>query len=278
MSGATARRVLTTNGCPNHKYEAVNPNSPHSQDVAVTIPAVPQSYDGAFGAALDLSAVGGTVGLTRNGGAIYSCYGGSKWGACADWASSAVLHEGSTFDLCGGHACGANCGYVYHYHIPPTCLLRQLGQSVALEATRHSPQIGWMYDGFPVYGNRGAGGVLMRMCGVAGADATVCLDACNGRAETIAGLDGFKYRYYISGTLSDEATTPTSPLPDESFFPHTPRCLVGCCPVGTTSCFNRLPACPTSSSSAGTTVGYVATALVGVEAYYDPATWSEPTR
>ena len=247
----------------------MNPNSPHSQNVAVSVPAVPQSYDGAFGSALDLAAVGGTVGLTRNGAAVFSCYGGTKYGVdCSDWASSAVQFEGMTFDLCGGHAAESEA---YHYHIPPTCLLRQLGQSVALEATQHSPHIGWMYDGFPLYGNRGAGGVLMRQCGAAGADATLCLDACNGLAGTISELDDFSYRYYITGTLSDEVTTPTSPLPDDSFFPHTPLCLVGCCPAGMLNCYAGLPACKSGISSAGTSAGYVATALVGVEAYYDPA-------
>ena len=254
----------------------MNPNSPHSQNVAVSVPAKPQTYDGVFGSAIDLSAVGGNVGLTRNGGAVFSCYGGSRYGTCSDWASSAVQLEGATFDLCGGHACGVNCGYKYHYHIPPTCLLRQLGQSVALEATQHSPHVGWMYDGFPLYGNRGVGGVLMRRCGAAGADATLCLDKCNGRAGTLPGLDDFTYRYYMTGTLSDEATTPTSPLPDESFFPHTPFCLVGCCPAGTSNCYSRLPPCQSAFSSAGTLAGYVATALGGIEAYYEVPT-SAPT-
>ena len=252
----------------NVKWVTVNPNSPHSQNVAVSVPAKPQSYDGAFGSALDLSAVGGTVGLTRNGAAVYSCYGGVKYGTCSDWASSAVQFEGATFDLCGGHAA---MNEAYHYHIPPTCLLRQLGQSVALEGTQHSPHVGWMYDGFPLYGNRGVGGVLMRRCGAAGAHATLCLDACNGRAGTLPGLDDFTYRYYTTGTLSDEATTPTSPLPDGSFFPHTPLCLVGCCPAGMSNCYGRLPACQSGTSSAGTSEDYVATAFGGIETYYDPA-------
>ena len=64
-----------------------------------------------------------------------------------------------------GHAApGGN----YHYHFPPSCLLAQ----VPALSDGHSPQIGWAYDGFPIYGPYGAGGVEIRNCGSSGADAT----------------------------------------------------------------------------------------------------------
>ncbi|MCA9037084.1 MAG: YHYH protein [Planctomycetaceae bacterium] len=41
----------------------------------------------------------------------------------------------------------------YHYHGLPTLYLKQLGA----DGTRHSPQIGWAADGFPVYASYGYG-------------------------------------------------------------------------------------------------------------------------
>ena len=47
-----------------------------------------------------------------------------------------------------------------HYHVAPSCLLRQLNQT----AGTHSPQVGWMADGFPLYGPLGPTGEAMRRC------------------------------------------------------------------------------------------------------------------
>ena len=39
----------------------------------------------------------------------------------------------------------------YHYHWAPACLLEQ-AKSKNPTSDGHSPQIGWAYDGFPIYG------------------------------------------------------------------------------------------------------------------------------
>jgi len=62
----------------------------------------------------------------------------------------------------GGRRCGTVAG------------LLQLG---ATDST-HSPQIGWAVDGFPVYGPRGFGGKMMKICSID--SSTPCLDACGG--------------------------------------------------------------------------------------------------
>merc|ERR1712139_475878 len=129
------------------------------------------SYSAALSNAKDLSEQPSVIGLARNGIAILSCYGGNKYGQCKDWATSAVNAEGDTFDYCGGH------GNPYHYHVPPSCLLRQLGD----QGDGRSPQVGWAYDGFPIYGPKGPGGKVMKMCGKTGADATYCTDKCGGQ-------------------------------------------------------------------------------------------------
>ena len=65
--------------------------------------------------------------MALNGVAIYGQSAGAQ-----NSHSDAVQGEASTFDKCGGHGPDQ-----YHYHIPPICLLDQLG---AVDTT-HSPQI-----------------------------------------------------------------------------------------------------------------------------------------
>ena len=80
-SDQAVRRKIVATGCPNHAYVPVNPNCAGVQDYAIKIPAYPYfngaSYADALAAATDLSKEGGDVGLTLNGGAIYTAYAGS---------------------------------------------------------------------------------------------------------------------------------------------------------------------------------------------------------
>ena len=127
---------------------------------------------------------------------MYSAFGGPRIGDATSYGSGAPFHEGDTFDECGGHA-SSTTQSSYHVHVPPTCLLSQLGA----DNSQHSPQIGWSFDGFPIYGPRGDGGALKKTCTI---DPTQdkCLDDCAGLQGTIdldgAGTsDGYTYRYYI---------------------------------------------------------------------------------
>ena len=244
------RRYIQASGCPNHDYATLNPNIGEVQSFAYSIPAYPYFNGESYQDALDnnfadLSRQGGDVGLTLNGVSIYTAYAGNyDYDGDGDIddddadaygeTSNAVTAEGDTFDRCGGHSSGANAGYQYHYHVPPTCLIAQMG---GLDTTQHSPQIGWMYDGFPIYGNRGPSGTMMKRCGQVGAHETICLDKCNGYYSDDGSIDVYKYRYYITGELSDQTTIPTSPLPtsspaNESYFPFTPYCSLGCLSQG----------------------------------------------
>ncbi|CAN0546072.1 unnamed protein product, partial [Ectocarpus sp. 12 AP-2014] len=60
--------------------------------------------------------------------------------------------EADTLDPCGGHATPTGS---YHYHSTAGCLQEQAGAVVG----EHSPLLGWSYDGFPIYGQLGPGGV-----------------------------------------------------------------------------------------------------------------------
>lgn len=166
--------------------------------------------------------------------------------------------------MCGQHA-SSNAAGAYHSHIAPPCLLNQLGA----KATTISPMIGYMYDGFPIYGPRGPDGVYMKRCSETSANSTFCLDQCGGYydASQKYWADGFTYRYFALGPyngVTDQCSTDmwraktvgayTScgyEFPS-SFYPFMPLCLRGCAPTGVTMSSSdntiTLPTCSSKSS------------------------------
>ena len=80
------------------------------------------------------------------------------------WNRDALVNEGRTFDAALAHQ--QNRG-TYHYHVQPIALRYLLGDHVDLDSTtktyrestipptKHSPIIGWMQDGYPLYGPYG---------------------------------------------------------------------------------------------------------------------------
>ena len=159
-SVTTATRSITTNHCPNHPNYDVNPNLAVDEAVTYQVPAAPM-YN--TNQQTDLSAKGGATGIARSGGMIYSAFAGSV--ALTDYASSAVALEGDTFDHCGGHS-SSTTSASYHYHVPPSCLVQQLG--MASFDSAHSAQLAWSPNGFPIYGPHGPNGVAMQTCTVTG--------------------------------------------------------------------------------------------------------------
>jgi arylsulfatase A-like enzyme len=78
------------------------------------------------------------------------------------WNRDAYVNESVTFDAANAHQAGFN----YHYHANPPALRHLLGDAVDYDAntntytelpnpTRHSPILGWVRDGFPIYGPYG---------------------------------------------------------------------------------------------------------------------------
>eukprot|EP00752_Nemacystus_decipiens_P003694 g3404.t1 len=228
------RHVSTSTGCPNHVNWNIVPNEARVNPTNTTIPAYPVFIDdgGTTSLAVDTP---GSVGILLNGVAVFSSWAAAE--ASISYETSAFFTEAGTFDACGGHATQVG---IYHFHNTPGCL--QEHAMVVTGATRqeHSPQLGWAYDGFPVYGQLGPGGVEMKLCGQQGADSVHCLDLCSGYEAEVPGVDGFKYRYYLSCGF------------DESFFPFVTNCYRGCCPPGM-ECGRYVEACTGAESE----VGYV---------------------
>ena len=76
------------------------------------------------------------------------------------WARNAVVVEQPTFDKSNAHQPPMG---TYHYHDNPVALRFQLNDNIAYDAPtgnykedtshlRHSPILGWSYDGYPIYG------------------------------------------------------------------------------------------------------------------------------
>jgi len=80
------------------------------------------------------------------------------------WNRDALVNEGKTFDAALAHQ--QNQG-TYHYHVEPIALRYELGDHVDFDPgtktyressgapKKHSPILGWMQDGYPVYGPYG---------------------------------------------------------------------------------------------------------------------------
>eukprot|EP00441_Pelagodinium_beii_P033478 CAMPEP_0197628150 /NCGR_PEP_ID=MMETSP1338-20131121/6559_1 /TAXON_ID=43686 ORGANISM="Pelagodinium beii, Strain RCC1491" /NCGR_SAMPLE_ID=MMETSP1338 /ASSEMBLY_ACC=CAM_ASM_000754 /LENGTH=292 /DNA_ID=CAMNT_0043199069 /DNA_START=205 /DNA_END=1084 /DNA_ORIENTATION=- len=167
----------------------------------------------------DVSGQGGSVGVLFNGAYLFSPFAGKV--ALTGYSSSATALEGDTFEKCGCHSSSSSSAG-YHCHIPPSCLLAQLGETT----TDHSPQVGWAPDGFPVYGPRGPSGALIKLCSEStNSDTTYCLDECSGLEMELPEVDDFKYRYYITGedwldgsnSKPLDGSDPINPLSTEPF-------------------------------------------------------------
>jgi len=256
------------NGCPNHPYKVLNPTTPYGTPTTFNVPLLPSITSAALTSTTgskDLSAQGGGVGVLFNGALVFSAYGGPQYGQTTSYTNTAAYAEGYSFDQCGCHASTSN-SVSYHCHVPPSCLLQQLGQT----DTAHSPQIGWMADGFPLYGPRGKDGRLLQSCAVAGLTygTDTCVDSCNGHGAATGGgpcwvNDGFTYRYYLLGFYDNGlgCTAPTSYGSSSAlYYPMTPLCLRGC---GSTTFQNQalISSCSGTTTSGTTTTTGAKTGL-----------------
>jgi hypothetical protein len=141
---------LTNAGCPNHYNlctgksgvsgcgdvgEAGTSTEAKEQSKSVVIPASP-ILRSTFPTLTDTNNGGikcsmGAIGIALNG---VSIYGGAVDTQCNGIDVDDVLNEWTGFDCCSGHS--ERTGD-YHYHFPPSCLLKQIGDL----SDGHSPQV-----------------------------------------------------------------------------------------------------------------------------------------
>lgn len=268
-------RRIRTNSCPHH-YNicqesecAGNLTYAIHHDVDIEIPLYPGIARDDHVKSVRCSA--GTLAISLNGVSIQSLSEGSS--VCGtpeeygeqngigsecnlngiddgtNYCGDQVIAYAGQFDYCGGHADRATG--LYHYHIPPSCLIDDLGARTTSEdspsADLHSMQVGWALDGFPVYGPLGPGGVQMMPCTNPGRHQTLCLDSCNGYYGRLAGVDEYLYRYYMTGPVGsgkcssatevngalvtcdrEDAKCCSDVVPPTTFAPYTLGCYRGC--------------------------------------------------
>jgi hypothetical protein len=142
-----------------------NPNPVLATTVSAILRARPKK------AATPSCATGGVIGIARNGVVFFN--------AVDARGDDAVAHE--VQDACSGHPQQQG---QYHYHGLPACL------SYGSEK-RHSKLIGWILDGFPIYGPIGEGGEYMR---------TSDLDQCHGHTHKIKYLGETAKLYHYHAT------------------------------------------------------------------------------
>ena len=142
------------------------PNLPKNQKVFYRIPRTP-----VVPTTKTLTALG-AIGYFVDGVAMFDSRDGFYWNGTAEaggggtgsWNREAYVNEGATFDP--GYAHQENSG-THHYHANPIALRYLLGDHVEFDAAtktyfestnvvpKHSPILGWVRDGFPIYGPYG---------------------------------------------------------------------------------------------------------------------------
>jgi len=213
-------RIISGTGCPHHYnvctgkaklsycggyQEEGSDNQATVQNFEYEIPAYPVLRTDTYSVACEM----GAIGIALNGIPFFS---GAVDTDCTLLDVDDTSSEWISFDMCGGHS---TTGGVYHYHFTPSCLIDDADSANPIR-TGHSSQIGWAFDGFPVYGPLYTGGV----------DASDYTDDCGGIEEYLSDVDDFAYRYYVTGPTSDLYSLPHD-TPTTSQFPYTFDCYAG---------------------------------------------------
>ena len=189
---------VTTTGIPAYPtgpFLDGNPSQAQNQNGIFKISLNPTQNNGTATATS-----GGNIGLFINGVALFDYRDGVAWnsnsnslcgglpgmspcpggpGASFSWNRDAIPAEKAGFDCSKGHPAMGN----YHHHQNPSafnldltvisniCDLYAADGLYAINATQHSPLIGFAYDGFPIYGayayanTDGTGGIVRMKSG-----------------------------------------------------------------------------------------------------------------
>lgn len=161
--------IVKSDGIPNHPTaqfpNETNPNSIRKQNMSFTIPRHPKKADKITRLPM------GPIGVAINGIPFYNPYNAEMRDAV-----SGLYAE--VFDSCCGHP--DQMGR-YHYHKYPVCLKTPFKDTPG----KHSPLLGFAFDGFGIYGPQGEDG-----------KAPKDLDPCNGHTDSKLG-----YHYHVNATF-----------------------------------------------------------------------------
>lgn len=183
---------ISTTGLPSYvtgPFLDGNPSLATNQNAMFKLPLNPVANTGSL-----VNTTGGNIGLFINGVALFDYRDGVAWNpttntlcggpgnppcpggptATSAWNRDAILAERGGFDCSKAHPAMGN----YHHHQNPSafkldltvlstiCNLYNAEGLYAIDSTKHSPLIGFAYDGFPIYGayayknTNGTGGIV----------------------------------------------------------------------------------------------------------------------
>jgi len=164
--------VIESQGWPNHPTATFpnsgNPNTIRVQEFTFRLPLEPRKA--AEIARLPM----GPIGVALNGVVFFNPF--EQGGMNAVEGYSEVW-----LDSCCGHPQQTG---VYHYHKYPTCVKSPFPD----DGTRHSPVIGFAFDGFPIHGPYESDGVMAKDL-----EGDRSLDVCNGHEDAERG-----YHYHVT--------------------------------------------------------------------------------
>ena len=159
-------------------FQDGNPSQAANQNAIFKFPLSPTQNT-----ATKSPTTGGNIGVFINGVALFDYRDGVAWNSTTDalcggpgnamcpggmgtaqaWNRDAILAEKAGFDCAKGHPAMGN----YHHHQNPSafdldltvistvCNLYDADGLYKIDSTKHSPLIGFAYDGFPIYGAYG---------------------------------------------------------------------------------------------------------------------------
>jgi YHYH protein/Secretion system C-terminal sorting domain len=172
---------ITCTGVPSYAtgpFQDGNPSQATNQNAIFKFPLTPTQNTGT-----KTATTGGNIGVFINGVALFDYRDGVAWnattnalcggpgnptcpggmGAAQAWNRDAILAEKAGFDCAKGHPAMGN----YHHHQNPSafdldltvistvCNLYDADGLYKIDSTKHSPLLGFAYDGFPIYGAYG---------------------------------------------------------------------------------------------------------------------------
>ena len=178
---STSSVYVSTKGVPAYPtgpFLDGNPSQATSQNAIFKFPLTPAQNTGT-----PTATTGGNIGVFINGVALFDYRDGVAWNnatnalcggpgnppcpggpnAAMPWNRDAIPAERPGFDCSKGHPAMGN----YHHHQNPSafkldlnvistiCNLYDADGLYAIDSTKHSPLIGFAYDGFPIYGAYG---------------------------------------------------------------------------------------------------------------------------
>ncbi len=183
---STSWVYVATNGVPAYPtgpFMDGNPSQATAQNAIFKI-----SLNPVQNTATPSPTTGGNIGIFINGVALFDYRDGVSWqnstgtlkggplGGTGDgvWNRDAIVAERAGFDCSKGHPAMGN----YHHHQNPSafkldkqvlstiCNLYDADGLYLIDSTKHSPLLGFAYDGFPIYGayayknTNGTGGIV----------------------------------------------------------------------------------------------------------------------